>query len=150
MASQIFSTQLIQNEGTYLLEIPADRVEASPSELLSKWNIKINELPFSVRVKRQNTNFQILLTYAIVRKLELKKDDEVKLEISYDSGKSIIVPDSLKQMLIENVKAKEVFDQLPIKMQKNYISWINSARKSETKELRLASTLESLLGRNHE
>jgi len=55
------------------------------------------------------------------------------------------VPDELKKLLAQNVKAKRFFDSLSYTNRKEYAVWISSAKKEETREKRLNETLQKLL-----
>ena len=56
-----------------------------------------------------------------------------------------IIPAELDALFVKHNKAKEFFTSLPSANQKEYVTWIEGAKRSDTKEKRLASTLEKLL-----
>lgn len=53
-------------------------------------------------------------------------------------------PTELQHLFGDHPKAKHFFDNLPVTYQKEYASWIRSARKEETKTQRLELTLQRL------
>jgi len=57
----------------------------------------------------------------------------------------VIVPDELKRALKENPKAKAVFEKLSFTHQKEYVTWINEAKKEETRSRRITKTMEMLI-----
>lgn len=56
-----------------------------------------------------------------------------------------IIPAELDALFVKHNKAKEFFSSLPSANQKEYVTWIEGAKRSDTKQKRLASTLEKLL-----
>jgi uncharacterized protein YdeI (YjbR/CyaY-like superfamily) len=61
----------------------------------------------------------------------------------------IALPIELDKLFGAHEEAREFFISLSILNQKEYLSWIQGAKKEETKQKRLESTLEKLLaGKN--
>ncbi|UAY56473.1 YdeI/OmpD-associated family protein [Arachidicoccus terrestris] len=56
-----------------------------------------------------------------------------------------IIPAELDALFVKHNKAKEFFSSLPSANQKEFVTWIEGAKRSDTKQKRLASTLEKLL-----
>jgi len=54
------------------------------------------------------------------------------------------VSSELKIALSRDKEAKAAFDKLPPSHQKEYVTWINDAKKEETRQRRVAQTLEML------
>lgn len=54
------------------------------------------------------------------------------------------LPDELTHALKQNKKAKEYFDTLAPSYRRMYIGWIASAKRSETRERRIAEAVEKL------
>ena len=62
----------------------------------------------------------------------------------------IALPIELDKMFSHNEEAREFFTSLSIINQKEYLSWIQGAKKEETKQKRLEATLEKLMaGKNN-
>ena len=57
----------------------------------------------------------------------------------------IALPMEFERILSKNEEAKEFFTSLTIINQKEYLSWIQGAKKEETKQKRLDETIEKLL-----
>lgn len=55
------------------------------------------------------------------------------------------LPDDLKKLLSENKKAQQFFEQLAASYRRNYIYWIEEAKRSETRTKRVNKVLELLL-----
>ena len=58
--------------------------------------------------------------------------------------KTIETPDYFQQRLKEHPKAKEVFESFSYSNKKDYIEWITSAKREETRENRIVQSLEWL------
>ncbi|MBX3395577.1 MAG: YdeI/OmpD-associated family protein [Phycisphaerae bacterium] len=60
--------------------------------------------------------------------------------------KPVVVPPDLHKLLMQprNVKARETFEALPPSHKREYIEWVNEAKRDETRQKRLATTLEYL------
>ncbi|WP_176560311.1 YdeI/OmpD-associated family protein [Brevibacillus dissolubilis] len=56
----------------------------------------------------------------------------------------LIIPEELEQAFSSHPQAKEFFDTLSYTNRKEYVVWITSAKRAETKEKRLAQTIEKL------
>ena len=62
----------------------------------------------------------------------------------------IALPIELDKMFSHNEEAREFFTSLSIINQKEYLSWIQGAKKEETKQKRLEATMEKLMaGKNN-
>jgi|WetSurMetagenome_2_1015567.scaffolds.fasta_scaffold750723_2 uncharacterized protein YdeI (YjbR/CyaY-like superfamily) len=59
--------------------------------------------------------------------------------------RNLTLPLDLVLALAGNEPAKAAFDKLPYAHQKEYLEWIESARKAETRQSRIAKALEMLL-----
>lgn len=62
-------------------------------------------------------------------------------------GRSLTVPDYMRQALLANKRALKNFNNLAPSYQRHYIGWITSAKKEETRQKRLAEAI-GLLTRN--
>ena len=58
--------------------------------------------------------------------------------------KELIVPIDLQQLLLKNKSAKTFFDSLSYTNRKEYVVWVDSAKRDETKSDRLRKTIEKL------
>ena len=74
-------------------------------------------------------------------------DDEVKLpeRKKRDTNKEIEIPDILQKALNKNKTASTRFSNFSPSHKREYIEWINEAKTEETKNKRIASTIEWVL-----
>ena len=71
--------------------------------------------------------------------------DRVKVVIEPDTEPRVVtVPKDLQKLLDENPKGKAVFEKLSYTHRKEYVNWIESAKKEETRQRRLERSLEML------
>lgn len=68
---------------------------------------------------------------------------EVDLEVD-DEPRVVEVPDDLAAALASDESAKKHFDGLSYSHQREYVEWINEAKRAETRERRVAQTIERL------
>jgi hypothetical protein len=70
-----------------------------------------------------------------------------KIEVnSFDFDKNLVVPSAeLESIFTSHKKAKEVFQNLSQVNQKEYVEWIEGAKRKDTKNRRLEATVEKLL-----
>lgn len=69
--------------------------------------------------------------------------------IDYEK-RTVAVPDELQQLFSKNKKAATFFDSLAFTHRREYVEWIVGAKKEETKQKRLSTTMEKLsAGKKH-
>ncbi|NOT75472.1 MAG: DUF1905 domain-containing protein [Cyclobacteriaceae bacterium] len=72
--------------------------------------------------------------------------DRIQVIIEQDTEERIVVlPKELESILKKNPKASAFFSTLSYTNRKEYVNWIVSAKKEETKEKRLKEILKKLL-----
>ncbi|GGG44740.1 YdeI/OmpD-associated family protein [Epilithonimonas arachidiradicis] len=86
------------------------------------------------------------LTQAIRIELGKTFGDIVEVKLWEDKEERIvIVPDDVQALLNQNDKAKEFYDKMSYTHRKEYIRWIEDAKKEETRERRKIKMIEMLL-----
>jgi len=76
---------------------------------------------------------------------EIREETPPKSRAKSFDKKLSIIPDELDTLFIKHKKAKEFFASLPSSNQKEYVTWIQGAKRADTKQKRVESTLEKLL-----
>jgi uncharacterized protein YdeI (YjbR/CyaY-like superfamily) len=74
--------------------------------------------------------------------------DVKSLELKSGSGfekRLIALPVDLERIFTNHEEAKEFFTSLSISNQKEYLSWIQGAKKAETRQIRLETAVEKLM-----
>jgi hypothetical protein len=69
---------------------------------------------------------------------------DVLLEIDHDR-RQVTVPPDLAKALARARAAKAAFDRIPCSHQQRYVSWIDEAKRPETRSRRIAETVNRLL-----
>jgi hypothetical protein len=69
---------------------------------------------------------------------------EVETEIVFEKN-LVMLPVELETVLTKHKSAKEIFSALPPSHQKEYVSWIEGAKKVETKQRRAEAAIEKIL-----
>ena len=71
--------------------------------------------------------------------------DQVDVDIEPDTGpREVEVPADLAEALAHDQAARAAFDGLSSTHRKEWVRWIDDAKKAETRATRLAKTVESL------
>lgn len=84
---------------------------------------------------------QSLMTAAGLAKIEAAKQDGSWTAL--DAVEALIVPLDLQQALEQNETAKQNFEAFSNTTKKNVLSWIESAKRSETRMKRIEQTIEA-------
>lgn len=72
--------------------------------------------------------------------------DQVTVEIWEDKEvREVQIPEDVAVVFEENKDAKELFDKMSYTHRKEYINWINEAKKPETRETRKIKMIEMIL-----
>lgn len=88
----------------------------------------------------------LVITQAIRKQLQKTFGDDVLVVLWEDKEERVVeVPDDVNQILTENLQAKEFFESLSYTHRKEYVRWINDAKKDETRDRRKIKMIELLL-----
>jgi hypothetical protein len=72
--------------------------------------------------------------------------DTVMIAIERDDGdRTVTIPDDLSAALAARPEAKLIFEALAYSHQREYVRWIEEAKRPDTRERRIQGTLERLL-----
>lgn len=76
--------------------------------------------------------------------------DTVKLVIEADTDERVVtIPDDLRRALAGKATTKKAFDGLAYTHQKEYVEWVESAKKPETRARRVAETVSRIAAGLH-
>ncbi|WP_207493298.1 YdeI/OmpD-associated family protein [Aridibaculum aurantiacum] len=79
------------------------------------------------------------------KQVEEESSNSVDIK-SVDFDKNLVVPPvELEKIFTRHKKAHEVFQNLSVKDQKEYVEWIEGAKRKDTRSRRLEATVEKLL-----
>lgn len=140
-------TATIQNAGAggAFVEVPFD-VEATFGSKRPKVKAMIEGVPYRGILTRMGTDCHILGVRKEIREQVNKTfGDEVTITVEPDSELRVVeVPAELKKAFKTEKEAKAFFDKLSYTHQREYITWINEAKREETRQNRIAKTIEIL------
>lgn len=88
----------------------------------------------------------LILTQAIRKQISKSFGDSVDVQLWEDKeARVVLVPDDVQALLDQNEKAKEFYDKMSYTHKKEYIRWIEDAKKEETRDRRKVKMIEMLL-----
>ena len=140
-------TAVIQNPGGggAFVEVPFD-VEAAFGSKRPKIKAMIEGVPYRGSLTRMGTDCHILGIRKDIREQIGKTfGDEVTITIEPDADPRVVeVPAELQQALKTEKQAQASFEKLSYTHQREYVNWINEAKRAETRQNRIAKTVEML------
>jgi hypothetical protein len=107
----------------------------------------VNGHPFRSRLMVYGGETWLGLTNAFRAAAGVQAGDEVEVEIDRDDApREVVVPPELQAELDADDDAREAFAKLSFTHRREYAEWIADAKRAETRERRIARTLERLKG----
>ena len=140
-------TATIQNAGGggAFVEIPFD-VEAVFGSKRPKVKALIEGVPYrGTLVRMGGPNHILIILKGIREQIGKTFGDEIKVSVEEDvEERAIAVPAELKRAFKFDKEAKVAFEKLAYTHQKEYVKWIEEAKKAETRQSRVVKMLELL------
>ena len=140
-------TAVIQNAGGggAFVEVPFD-VETAFGSKRPKVRALIEGVPYRGILTRMGTECHLLIVLKEIREQIGKTfGDEVTITIEPDTEPRVIeVPVELKKEFKAEKEAKAFFDKLSYTHQREYVMWINEAKREETRQNRIVKAIEML------
>jgi hypothetical protein len=131
--------------GGAFVEVPFD-VEAAFGAKKPKVKARIEGVPYRGILTRMGSEHHILIILKSIREQTGKSfGDEVKIVVEADTEPRIIeIPKDLLKELKKDKDAKSFFDKLSYTHRREYVMWINEAKREETRQRRILKTIEML------
>jgi hypothetical protein len=140
-------TGRIQNAGGGggFVEIPFD-VEKTFGSKRPKIKALIEGIPYRGTLVRMGGEHHMLIVLKGIREQIGKTfGDEVKIIVEPDTEpRRVSVPPDLMKELKKDKDAKDLFDKLSYTHQREYVRWIEEAKRAETRLSRIIKTMEML------
>ncbi|MDO4229758.1 MAG: YdeI/OmpD-associated family protein [Capnocytophaga sp.] len=96
-------------------------------------------------VKMGSERHLLILTKEIRAKIKKSFGDKVKIKLWEDTeDRKVEIPEDILELFKENEKEYAVFQKMSFTHQKEYIFWINEAKKIETRQRRKMKMIEIL------
>jgi hypothetical protein len=140
-------TAPIQNAGGggAFVEIPFD-VEKAFGSKRPKIKAMIEGVPYRGTLVRMGSECHMLLILKEIRgKIGKGFGDEVKVTVEADAEPRVVeIPKDLLKEFKKDKDAKAFFDKLSYTHQKEYVTWIEEAKKVETRQNRVLKMMDML------
>jgi hypothetical protein len=141
-------TAILQNAdrgGGAYVEIPFD-VEAAFGSKRPKVKALIEGIEYRGTLVRMGTDCHILGIRKEIREQVGKTfGDEIQVTVKADFEERVVdVPPELAAELKQDSDAAAFFDKLSFTHKREYVTWINEAKKAETRQTRVLKTIEML------
>ena len=140
-------TAIIQNagDGGAFVEVPFD-VEKAFGSKKPKVKAMIEGVEYRGTLVRMGTERHLLLVLKSIREQVGKTfGDEIKVTVEADTQERVVaIPAELKRVFKSEKEARAAFDKLSYTHQREYVTWINDAKKDETRQNRIIKTIEML------
>jgi hypothetical protein len=131
--------------GGAFVEIPFD-VEAAFGAKKPKVKAMIEGVPYRGILTRMGGEHHILIVLKSIREQIGKTfGDEVKIVVEADTEPRVIeIPKDLLKELKKDKEAKLFFDKLSYTHRREYVMWINEAKRDVTRQARILKMIEML------
>lgn len=136
--------KLEDKDGAYI-EIPFD-VEKEFGAKRVKVKAKFDNIEYRGSiVKMGGPCHMIGITKDIRKKLGKDQGDIISVQVEKDEEERIVeIPEDFAKIMEENSGAKEFYESLSYSGKRKYVNWINSAKKVETRQKRIAEAILKL------
>src|SRR5688500_3840755 len=140
-------TATIQNAGGggAFVEVPFD-VEKEFGSKRPKVKATFEGVPYRGILTRMGTEHHLLIILKEIReKINKTFGDEVTITVEPDTEPRVVeIPNDLMKEFKKEKEAKTFFDKLSYTHQREYVMWINEAKREETRQSRVVKTIEML------
>ena len=96
----------------------------------------------AIRFKKDETTTTINTQLAVSKEKAL---ETIELKAANFDKKISVTPSVLEKAFTKHSQAREIFSALSVSHQKEYLTWIDAAKKEETKQRRLNTVIEKLM-----
>jgi hypothetical protein len=140
-----FQTTILQTgKNTTGIEVPAVVIEELNGGKRPLVKVRVNDYAYRSAVGSMEGKSMISMSSEHRRAGGFQGGDEVELTLELDlEPRTVEIPEDLKNALVEG-KVMEAFEKSAPSMQKEYVRWVQEAKAPETRERRIAKTLEKL------
>ena len=125
------------------MQVPDDVVEALGAGKRPPVVVTVGGYSYRTTVAPMGGDFWIPLAAEHREAAGVRADEEVDVRIELDTEpREVAVPDDLAAAFDEPIRA--VFDALAYSHRKEWVRWVEEAKKPETRSARIEKTVESL------
>ena len=149
MKRQEFEVTLLKPpdiDGAYFI-VPFNVPEVYGTKAHVKVRGTIDGFPYRGLIANMGEGHCMVVKKEIRQVIGKSAGDTVKVVMDIDTEPRIVeVPEDFQQVLNNNPKAKEIFDTFSYTHKKEYVQWIEGAKKQETRENRIKKAIEQIGG----
>jgi Bacteriocin-protection, YdeI or OmpD-Associated/Domain of unknown function (DUF1905) len=133
-------------DGAYFI-VPFNVPEVYGTKAQVKVRGTIDGYPYRGSIANMGEGHCMVVKKEIRQVIGKSAGDTVKVVMDIDTEPRIVeVPEDFQQVLNNNPKAKEIFDTFSYTHKKEYVQWIEGAKKQETRENRIKKAIEQIGG----
>jgi hypothetical protein len=147
MTGRTFEATIIKDEdsGGAGITIPFDVREAFGKKGRVPVKCTIDGYPYRGSIFPYGGTYYIGVVKKVRDAIGKTYGDTVRVVMEADEEpRTVEVPEDFARALDENVTAKMAFEKLSYSHKREYVLWINEAKKDETRQRRIAKTIEKL------
>ena len=127
------------------IEVPADVVDALGQGKRAAVVVTIGGYSYRTTVAPMRGAFLIPLSAEHRTAAGVAAGDEVTVQLEPDTApREVAVPDDLAAALAPDAAARAFFDELSFTNRKEWVRWIEDAKRPETRATRLEKTVEAM------
>jgi len=146
-AKQSFQARIVEGRGGgAFVDVPFDVPEVFGSRRQVRVKGTIDGHPFASSIAPMGAGAYLLGLHKATREAIGKSiGDSVDLVIEADTTERVVtVPDDLKRALARNAAANKTFENFAYTHRKEYVQWVESAKKPETRQRRIAEAVSRI------
>ena len=127
------------------IPVPENVVAAMGSGKRPAVQVTVGEHSYRTTVASMRGRYFVPLSKANREAARVAAGDEVAVEIEVDAEpRNVAIPADLADALADDATARAFFDRLSYTHRKEWVRWVEEAKKAETRTRRIAKTVEAL------
>jgi hypothetical protein len=127
------------------LEVPDDVVSTLSSGKRPRVRVTIGGHNYRTTVASMGGRFLVPLSAENRSAAGVAAGDQVDIDVVLDTApREVTVPDDLAEALAHDDAALQFFDQLAYSHRKEWVRWVEEAKRAETRSARIAKSVASL------
>jgi antitoxin component of MazEF toxin-antitoxin module len=139
------TTVLLGGKTATGLQIPDDVMTALGSGQRPKVRVTVGGHTYRTTVARMGGMYLVPLNAENRQAAGVAAGDEVDVDVDIDAAPRVVeVPDDLAAAIAGDAAAQRQFDTLSFTHRKEWVRWVEEAKKAETRAARITRTVESL------
>jgi uncharacterized protein YdeI (YjbR/CyaY-like superfamily) len=105
----------------------------------------VNDYTWRTTVARMRGEALLGLNRAVRQEAGVEAGDKVEVRLELDTApREVEVPEALAKALAEDDEARDAFEKLAYTHRKEFVRWIEEAKRDETRERRVSNTIAML------